>query len=98
MKKQIFRRKRTVFKSYRTKAISKKKEMFSRSTKTSEEPKIVKNKSSPQNRVISDVPLRVQCPDCNFDMRKDSLPRHRKTKHCNIQEIKCIFVDNEECI
>ena len=72
--------------------------MFSRSTKTSEEPKIVKNKSSPQNRVISDVPLRVQCPDCNFDMRKDSLPRHRKTKHCNIQEIKCIFVDNEECI
>ena len=76
----------------------KEKEWSSRSTKTSEEPNIVKNKSSPQNRVLSNVALRVQCPECNVDMRKDSLPRHRKTKHCNIQEIKCICVDNEECI
>ena len=44
------------------------------------------------------LPCRVQCPECNVDMRKDSLLRHRKTKHCNIQEIKCICVDNEECI
>ena len=76
----------------------KEKELSSRSTKTSEEPNIVKNKSSPQNRVLSNVALRVQCPECNVNMRKDSLPRHRKTKHCNIQEIKCICVDNEECI
>ena len=31
-------------------------------------------------------------------MRKDSLPINRKMKHCNIKEIKCICVDNEECI
>ena len=72
--------------------------MSSRSTKTLEEQNIVKNKSSPQNRVLSNVALRVQCPKCNVAMRKDSLPRHRKTKHCNIQEVKCICVDNEECI
>ena len=39
----------------------KEKELSSRSTKTSEEPNIVKNKSSPQNRVLCNVALRVQC-------------------------------------
>ena len=77
------------------------KELFSRSTKTSEEPNIVKNKSSSQNRLISNVTLRVHCTECNADMWKDSLPRHRKTKHSNIQGIKyigvlCVF--NEGCI
>ena len=70
------------------------KELLSRSTKTSEEPNIVKNKSSPQNRVLSNVALRVQCPECNVDMRKDSLPRHRKAKHSNIQIKTYICVDN----
>ena len=37
----------------------KEKELSSRSTKTSEEPNIVKNKSSPQNRGLSNVALRV---------------------------------------
>ena len=74
------------------------KELFSRSTKTSEEPNIVKNKSSSQNRLISNVTLRVHCTECNADMWKDSLPRHRKTKHSNIQGIKYICIDNEECI
>ena len=74
------------------------KEFFSLSTKTSEKPNIVKNKSSPKCRVPSNVPLRVQCPECNVDMRKNSLSRHRKTKHCNIKETKCICVDNDECI
>ena len=55
-------------------------ELFSRSTKISEEPNIVENKSSSQNRLISNVALRVQCPQCNVDMREESLPRHRKTK------------------
>ena len=58
----------------------KEKELFSRSTKTSEEPNIVKNKSSSQNRMLSNVAFRVQRPECNVDMREESLSRHRKTK------------------
>ena len=69
----------------------KEKELSSLSTKTSEEPNIDKNKSSPQNRVLSNVALRVQCPECIVDIRKDCLPRHRKTKHCNVQEIKHLY-------
>ena len=70
--------------------------MVSRSNKIPEEANIVKNKISLQNRVISNVALRVQCPECNVDVRNDRLPRHRKTKYHNKQEIKCICVDNEK--
>ena len=53
-----------------------------------------KNKSSSQNRLIFNVAMRVQCPECNADMRKDA-------KHSNAQGIKyigvlCVF--NEGCI
>ena len=40
----------------------------------------------------------MQCPECNVDIGKISLPRHRKTKHSNIQGTKHICVDNKKCI
>lgn len=71
--------------------------MFSRSTKTSEETNIIKNKSSSQNRLISNVVLRMQRPKCNFDIR-EVFYRGTEKQNSNIQGTKYIRVDNKGCI
>ena len=70
--------------------------MFSRSNKTSEETNIVKNKSSSQNRLISNVAMRVQYPECNFDIR-EVFYRGTEKQNSNIQGTKHICVDSKEC-
>ena len=69
----------------------KEKQLFSRYTKTSEEPNIVKSKSSSHNRLFSNVAFRVQRPECNVDMREECLPRHRKTKQQHTRNKKHLF-------